>query len=262
MGCHIVFIGAGNLATHLSLEFKKSNYSICQVYSRTKASAKELAGKLKTDYTTDPGHITSEADIYFIALRDDVYDDVLPYINFRNNLIVHCSGSMPLSVLSKYSLNTGVFYPLQTFSRNRDIKFREIPVFIEADSKKNEEKLLNLAAGISDKVSLFDSEKRLFLHISAVFACNFVNYLYSAASDIIKSKDIPFETLLPLIKETAMKVHEIEPDKAQTGPAVRFDGNTIRKHLNVLQEFPDYQKLYEIISGYIYKYHNIRGDVL
>jgi len=255
MGFQIVFIGAGNLATHLSLALREKDLSICQVCSRTEISAKNLAKKLDSGYTTDPGGITTDADIYFITLRDEVYNEVLPHVRFGDKLVVHCSGSLPLSAISKYAKNTGVFYPLQTFSKERSVDFSEIPVFVEAGSKDNENLLLNLAGRISHIVRVLDSEKRLYIHIAAVFACNFVNYLYSVASDIVKSKEISFDLLKPLIRETAMKVHEMEPFRAQTGPAVRFDQNTILSHLKALEDYPEYRELYDILSQSIYKHH-------
>ena len=165
---------------------------------------------------------------------------------------------MPLSILEKYSENVGVFYPLQTFSKNREVNFSEIPVFIEANSTENEKKLFQIAEKISGKVSVLNSEKRLYLHISAVFACNFVNHFYTIAAEVLKSEEVPFDALLPLIMETAAKVQNMEPEKAQTGPAVRFDENVISKHTEVLQSFPEFQKLYDIVSESIFKFHQNR----
>ncbi|MDD4108837.1 MAG: DUF2520 domain-containing protein [Prolixibacteraceae bacterium] len=256
MSYSIVFIGAGNLATHLSSALQKSGNEIIQVYSRTESSAKKLGLKLSAGYTTDPAKILKGADIYIIALKDNVYDKVLPFADFGNNLVVHCSGSMPQSVLSDFSINYGVLYPLQTFSKGRVPDFRTIPVYVEGNTIENEIKLKSIARQISDKVFVADSPKRLYLHIAAVFACNFVNYFYSVAADILSEKDIPFDVLKPLIRETALKAEEINPVRAQTGPAVRFDLNVISKHLESLNDFPDYKALYNIISNGIYKLHN------
>jgi predicted short-subunit dehydrogenase-like oxidoreductase (DUF2520 family) len=193
-----------------------------------------------------------------VALKDSAFEEVLPQINFQNKLLVHCSGSMPLSCLENYSENIGVFYPLQTFSKDREVDFAEIPVFVEANSPENEKKLVQMAEKISGRASVLNSEKRLNLHISAVFACNFVNHFYTIAAEVLKSKEIPFEVLNPLILETARKVQNLEPVLAQTGPAVRFDENVILKHLDALQEFPEFQKLYELVSECIYKFHQKR----
>jgi len=255
MSLNFCFIGAGNLATHLSKAFKNRGFEISQVYSRTELSAKELAATLSVNYVTSADEIDSNADIFFVALKDSAVDEVLSQINFGNKLVVHCSGSLPLSKLEKYSENIGVFYPLQTFSKSRDVNFKEIPVFIESNSAKNVEVLLQIAHEISDSVSIIDSDRRKTLHISAVFACNFVNYFYSVAADILKSKDIPFDVLKPLIRETAEKVQEMHPEKAQTGPAVRFDESIISAHLNELNEFPDYLKLYNSISKSIFEHY-------
>jgi predicted short-subunit dehydrogenase-like oxidoreductase (DUF2520 family) len=258
MSHRFVFIGAGNLATRLSTVFKEKGFFIEQVYSRSEKSAKTLAEKLQTNYTNSTKEILKHADVYFVAIKDSAFEEVLPQINFQNKLLVHCSGSMPLSCLENYSENIGVFYPLQTFSKDREVDFAEIPVFVEANSPENEKKLVQMAEKISGRASVLNSEKRLNLHISAVFACNFVNHFYTIAAEVLKSKEIPFEVLNPLILETARKVQNLEPVLAQTGPAVRFDENVISKHLDALQEFPEFQKLYELVSESIYKFHQKR----
>lgn len=251
----IVFIGAGSLATHLSIVIQKQGHSILQVYSRTEVAAMELATLLKTEYTTSVTEIEQGADIYFVVIKDSVFGSVLSQISFRNKLVVHCSGSLPLSVLQSSSKNIGVFYPLQTFSKNREINFNEIPVFIEANSVKNKNLLTQMALEISNSVSVLDSETRRIVHLSAVFACNFVNHFYSIASELLASKEIPFDVLRPLILETALKVQELSPINAQTGPAVRFDQNIILSHLNELENFPEYQELYNSISKRIFEHH-------
>lgn len=255
MSYRIVFLGAGNLATRLSEEFYKKGFSIVQVYSRTQNSARALAQKLQTNYTTSVQEILPDADMYFVALKDSAFEDVLPYTNFQNKLLVHCSGSMPMAALEKYSQNFGVLYPLQTFSKQRPVNFAEIPVFVEANSKENEGKLIKIAREISNSVSLLNSEKRLYLHIAAVFACNFVNHFYDQASEILKSQDIPFDVLKPLIAETAQKVEQLEPFHAQTGPAVRYDDNIISKHLDALESIPSAHELYKSISKSIFEHH-------
>jgi predicted short-subunit dehydrogenase-like oxidoreductase (DUF2520 family) len=157
--------------------------------------------------------------------------------------------------LEKHSLNSGVLYPLQTFSAKRDISFESIPVFVEANSKENEKTIFSIAKKISNNASVLNSEERQFLHLSAVFACNFVNYFYTVASDILKEKDIPFDILRPLILETAKKVQEMDPEKVQTGPAVRFDKNIMDKHLTLLNSYEEYRELYMSVSKGIFDYH-------
>lgn len=256
MSLNFCFIGAGNLAVQLSTAFQKKGFTIAQVYSRTEESARFLAGVLSANYTASVYEIDNTADIYIVAVKDSALDGVLSQINFNNKLLVHCSGSLPLSVLEKYSENTGVFYPLQTFSKSRKVDFSEIPVFVEANSQKNEKILLDLARQISGSVSVTDSEKRKTLHIAAVFACNFVNHFYTIAADVLKSNEIPFGVLKPLILETAKKVQEMEPETAQTGPAVRFDENIINEHFKELKTFPEYQQLYMSISKSIFDRYN------
>lgn len=251
----ICFIGAGNLATHLSYELQKQGHRIVQVYSRTNGSAKALANLVKAKYTTSPKEITNEASLYFVALKDSVVPQVLNQIDFKNKPVIHCSGSLPLSILETYSANIGVLYPLQTFSKSRKINFRKIPVFIEANTEELSNVLLDIGHSISGQVTILNSEKRKSLHISAVFACNFVNHMYSLAGNFLESKDIPFEVLKPLIEETANKIQELRPKEAQTGPAVRFDENIINNHLAQLNDFPMQKELYNSISKSIFEFH-------
>lgn len=258
MNRRFVFIGAGNLATRLSIELARKGFEIEQVYSRTQLSAKTLADKLNTKYTTSVNEISADAGICFVALKDSAFDEVLPKINFQNRLVVHCAGSMPLSSIEKYSENTGVLYPLQTFSKDREVDFLEIPVFVEANTSENEKILLEIAGTVSNRVSVLNSEGRMSLHIAAVFACNFANHFYTIAAEILKSKDLSFEVLHHLILETALKAGEVAPADAQTGPAVRFDENVISKHFEFLNDLPEYRNLYEILSESIYKYHKNR----
>ena len=255
MSLKFVFIGAGNLATHLATALKNQDFEILQVYSRTQKSAKKLAERIDAEFTNSLKNISKEADVYVVAIKDSVYDEVLSQIEFGEKLVVHCSGSMPISALENYAENYGVLYPLQTFSKNREVNFAEIPVFVEASSEKNEKQIIEIARKISGSVSALNSEKRLFLHIAAVFACNFVNHFYSQASQVLKSKNIPFDVLKPLILETALKVQEMHPEKAQTGPAVRFDKNVIGKHLQALEFNSQARELYNSISKSIFEFH-------
>jgi len=252
---NIIIIGAGNLATHLAIALKKQDFNILQVYSRTRESVQLLAQKVQSNYTTVPNQISKDGDIYFVALKDSVVTDFLEQANLQNKLLVHCSGSLNINVLQNYSTKTGVFYPLQTFSKNRPVDFKTIPIFIEANSKKIEDILFDLGRTISDSVSFLNSEKRKILHISAVFACNFVNHFYAIASNILASHEIPFDVLRPLILETALKVQELSPVEVQTGPAVRFDENIIGKHLDELKKFPAYRQLYNSISKSIFEHY-------
>ena len=166
MSLNFCFIGAGNLATHLSKAFQNKGFNILQIYSRTEKSAKDLADVLSVNYTTSVNEIDENADIYFVAINDSAVAGVLSKINFNNKLLVHCSGSLPLSAIEDFSGNTGVFYPLQTFSKNREVDFNKIPVFIESNSVKNQETLLQIAYSISKSVSVINSERRKMLHIS------------------------------------------------------------------------------------------------
>lgn len=248
----VVFVGAGNLATRLSLEMRKSGMSIGQVYSHTSEHAKILADELGCGWTVVPEDIVEDADLYVFSLKDAVLQDVIARVKPNNGLWVHTAGCMPISVFEGLTARYGVVYPLQTFSKSREVDFKKIPFFLEANSSEDEKVLGEVARALSSDVRFLSSEKRKNLHLAAVFACNFTNHMYALAEKILEEQQIPGEVLLPLIDETAAKVHVMSPARAQTGPAIRYDENVINKHMAMLKD-PDMRNLYELISRSIHK---------
>lgn len=255
----IVLIGAGNVATHLGPALLKAGCDILQVYSRTETSALTLANLLGTSYSTSLEEVRNDADIYIVALKDSALQELVAQIvkGREDALFVHTAGSMPMQLWEGYAKRYGVFYPMQTFSRQREVDWSEVPVFVEGSDVKELEMLKELAGKCTPKVYEASSEQRKHLHIAAVFACNFSNHMYALCDYLLAQQGIPFEVMLPLIDETARKVHVLPPQKAQTGPAIRYDKNVIDRHLTMLKQEPRLCELYEKISKSIYSHDKL-----
>lgn len=253
----VVLIGAGNVATHLGVALQKAGHEVAQVYSRTEASASTLAGRLNVPYTADLSQLSEEADLYIVSVKDDVLSSLLPIVvkGKGKALFVHTAGSMPMNVWEGIAPRYGVLYPMQTFSKQREVDFATVSFFVEANNRVDLEMLKGLASSLGSKVYEADSRQRMSLHVAAVFACNFANHMYALSASILKKYGMPFESMLPLIDETARKVHQLEPEKAQTGPAVRRDTNVMGKHLELLADEPEWREIYRLIS------ESIAGDV-
>lgn len=249
----IVIIGAGNLASHLSLALSKAGFTIKCVYSKTIKSANTLGLKLNSPFTNEISKIPTEADLYIIAIKDEIIESIINKLKLKSGIVVHTAGSITVDIFKDSFENYGVLYPLQTFSKSRKLDFKNIPICIEANSSVTEKKLFNLGKQLSESVYLVNSEKRKMLHLAAVYACNFVNHMYSVSSEILKQSDISFDLLKPLIAETAKKAIDCNPQNAQTGPAVRNDQNVIHKHLELLKDKPEFEKIYKFVSDSIYK---------
>ncbi|GHT15345.1 hypothetical protein FACS189426_22850 [Bacteroidia bacterium] len=249
----IVLMGAGNVATHLGLALQEKGFSIVQVYSRTFTSAERLGNLLQTNYTNELQAVYPDADIYIFSVKDAVLSSVLGELPALSGLLIHTAGSLPLDAFAGCSQRFGVLYPLQTFGKNRKISFENIPVFIEANNPSDEQLLEEIASVISNKVFRLTSEKRKFLHLAAVFACNFTNHLYAQAAEIMEEQDLPWELLLPLVQETADKIKDLHPREAQTGPAVRYDENVINRHLELLNKEVEKQTIYLLLSQSIHR---------
>lgn len=249
----VVFLGSGNLATRLSLEMKRKGFDIRQVYSHTPAHAEQLANRLQCKWTYLPGKVEIDADLYIFALKDTALEPLIARIAPNNGLWVHTAGSMPMDVFRGHTARYGVLYPMQTFSKGRAVDFTAVPFFIEGSGEEEAGALRALAERIGGHAYEATSEQRRYLHIAAVFACNFTNHMYALAHRLLAAHGLPFEAMLPLIDETARKVHELLPAEAQTGPARRYDGNVIGKHLEMLAGEPRLAELYEKISRSIHE---------
>ncbi len=208
----------------------------------------KLAEKLNSAYTSDLGKINRDGDLYIVSVADDAVGKVAAKLGMLNGMVIHTSGSVAMEVLRESSANYGILYPLQTFSKSRKADFSNIPFCVEANSNENLQKLKGLAESLSGNVVEIDSDQRKILHLAAVFACNFTNYMYGAADDILKGSNLDFDLLRPLIMETAMKVQQMNPEVAQTGPAMRGDKRIMKEHIELLEKYPEYRKIYEILS--------------
>src|SRR5690554_3850036 len=247
----LVLVGTGNLATHLFWAFQQSSaVQVVQVVGRRRASLKSFA--THTAVTTDHTQILP-ADVYVLAISDNAIVSVAASLPVSNAVVLHTSGSVPMEALVKHQ-HRGVFYPLQTFSKNKRIDFSDVPLCLEASDKKTMQVLEKLAQSISQQHYLLNSTQRGALHTAAVFVCNFVNHLYQIGFEITGENKLPFELLLPLIKETAAKVATMTPFDAQTGPAKRNDTQTIDTHRNRLQE-KHHKEIYNLLTHSIYRLH-------
>lgn len=244
----IVMAGAGNVATHLGLALKDAGCEILQVYSRTQESASLLANKLNCTFTTRTEDLSMGADLYIFSLSDHALEEIIQAFPHKDAFVVHTSGSIGLDAMGRYFKNCGVFYPLQTFSRDVSLDFGSIPLCLEASDAQHLESLKNLALAISNDVRFISSQQREILHIAAVFACNFTNHLYAIADEILEQEGVDFNILHPLLEETLRKAKQNKPADVQTGPAARNDLPVIQKHLQRLSSLPAYQKIYNFIS--------------
>ena len=249
-------LGSGNVATQLSKALANEGHTIVQVFSQNIENAKALAQKHKATAIDNLSLLNGDADLYIISVSDHAIEKIISGFDFSKKRVVHTAGSVALNIFPKEIENFGVFYPFQTFSKNKTVNFAEIPICVEANNNKFEQELIKLAEQLSGNVSKISSEQRKKLHLSGVFACNFVNHLYYIASNILSEHKIDEKLLVPLIKETADKVSKLPPFQAQTGPAVRNDTESIKKHLDLLSSSPEYQQIYKLFSDAIYNTHN------
>ena len=247
----IVLIGSGNVAFHLAKAFTEAQIPISQIFGRNTTELQKISEQFSIPFSTET---LVDADLYIISVSDSSIAEVSALIKNKNVLVAHTSGSVSREALSG-NYRKSVFYPLQTFSKSKNLDYSKIPFFIDAENENDEEILKNLASKISKNVMLANDEKRKYIHLTAVFACNFVNHLYARAKEISDSQGIPFDYFLPLIDETTQKIHELEPKLAQTGPAIRNDEKVLKLHESLLTD-EEKLKIYKTLNESIKKmYH-------
>lgn len=247
----VSFIGSGNLAWHLGPALDNSGFAVKEVYSKNPMHAEALVERLyQAEVKASLDFSTSLSTIFIIATSDDAIQEIVREIVLPDNaILVHTSGSQPLSLLGFAATpNVGVFYPLQTFTKDRKVDFKEIPVFIESENSATEKSLMTIARSISKNVFKITSGERQALHIAAVFASNFTNHMLLLAQEIMKENSLSFDWLKPLIEEMMAKSLSIGPENAQTGPAKRGDLETLDNHLEFLNNNESVAELYKLIS--------------
>jgi predicted short-subunit dehydrogenase-like oxidoreductase (DUF2520 family) len=251
---NIVILGGGNVAFHLTNALLKNDaVNVVQVYNRSLEKIKIF--KNGTSITNNLSEL-KDADIYILAVSDNAISEISSALNLKNKLVVHTSGSMAMDELKSFS-NKGVFYMLQSFSKERKIDFSTVPICIEAETNDDLQLLETLAKLISKNCYRINSNQRKSLHLAAVFVNNFVNHLYHIGHEVCEQNKVPFEILLPLILETANKITTLPPLEAQTGPAKRNDTKTIEKHTATLTK--NQQEIYTLLTKSI---QNTYGEKL
>ncbi|MFD1632053.1 Rossmann-like and DUF2520 domain-containing protein [Pseudopedobacter beijingensis] len=260
---NVAILGAGNVAWHLSRAFIMSGYPVRQIWNRTPDKAADLSFEIGGNSISDLSQIKDEIDLVVITVSDSAIEKVASLLKLKEHqILVHTSGSTSIDILKPYAKDVGVIYPLQTFTKGIALDFSTIPFFIEGVDSRLEDKLLRFMGTVVPKVIAANSDQRMKLHISAVFACNFTNHFYSIAEEVLKEAGLEFEHLKPLILETANKILKTYPKNAQTGPARRNDVNTMDKHLEVLSTHPDKEEIYASISQHIVKMYQKKAEDL
>ncbi len=262
----ISIIGAGNVATHLSVALDAAGFEICEIFSRNINNASFITKDLYNGKaTTDLNFSESQAKLFILAVSDDAIPTVAEKLVLpENSILAHTSGSFPLSELSRLMevhhdlpVETAVFYPLMTFSKNSSVDFKKTPICIEAHNETIGKRLIEVGKKISNVVYTVNTAERKTLHLAAVFSCNFTNHMFSLAKEILDESDLEFSLIEPLIKATVAKALLSEhPADVQTGPAVRGDMKTIKAHLQLLNENNDLTKVYQTMTQSIQDWHD------
>ncbi|HAD10901.1 MAG TPA: DUF2520 domain-containing protein [Saprospirales bacterium] len=246
----IVIVGAGRIAWHLGKRLKSKGLPVSQVISRTAEHAEALAEVLQAQWSDSPAEILPDADWVILAVKDDAIAEVAesfaPYA--QEALVTHTSGGTAGAILARHFSRYGVFYPLQSFSLEHTPVWSKIPFCVDAAKQEDLFELKKIAKIIGNLVYQVDDEQRALLHVAAVFANNFANRCFAIAEKILDEKDLPFELLHPLMEETLAKALQDSPERMQTGPAMRGDLDTVKRHLALLQNNPDWQDIYRIMS--------------
>ena len=243
----IILLGAGNVGHHLSRAFNKANkIDLVQWYTREKNSI--ISSSLDIEIIDDLAKIKL-ADIYIISISDSYVDNLSKELNLSNKLIVHTSGSLDFTVLDNKN-RRGVFYPLQTFSKNKELEISKVPICIEAENSNDLILLEQVSKYINCKSYKINYEERKTLHLAAIFSNNFVNHMFTIAKEILENKNLDFNILKPLINETVDKIHKLDPENVQTGPAIRNDSEIIITHIKALKK-QEHKKIYELMTKLI-----------
>lgn len=254
MQCYdVVVVGSGNVAEAFACSLAGcEGVKLCQVYARNEERGRAIAQMCSCEWSCSE---VAAADLYIIAVSDRAVESVAASLVVPEEaVIMHTAGSVPMSAIPERGGRRGIIYPLQSFSKGREISLADVPLFIEADSDEAKETIKDLAQRISSCVEYATSERRRYIHLAGVFVNNFVNHMYTLGRDVVAEADLPFDVLKPLIRETAAKAIATEnPDGVQTGPAVRGDRVVVERHMKMLEADSLKERIYKDITDSIWE---------
>ena len=249
----ISIVGSGNLASHIIPRLIKKGINIQQLFSRNHTTGKLLGKKHKLDFIEDISLLDLNVEVILLCVSDSSIKELVPHFKNYKGILIHTSGTAPISDLNKHKGDNGVIYPLQTFSSKVKVDWDELPVFVEGSNPATEKKLQSIAKKLSKKTYRLDSKQRKELHLGAVFVNNFVNACYDIAYTHLENKKLKWEYLLPLIHQTTLKIEHNAPKDVQTGPARRNDDKIIQEHLQLLKKEKNAMEVYKVMTSYIRK---------
>jgi predicted short-subunit dehydrogenase-like oxidoreductase (DUF2520 family) len=253
---HISFAGAGRVASSLCRKIFETGFNVDLIVSVSEENGLSLAESCEASWSSILEFPLS-TDIIIVAVPDHRLKSVLENLRCPpHTLVAHTAGSIGLDIFPEHLTKKGIFYPLQTFSRERKVDFTDLPLLLESSDIQSSALLEELAVSIGGKAYFLNTDQRIMLHLSAVFICNFTNHMLTEGKEVAKKAGVPFEIFYPLLQETISKAIDIGPEKSQTGPAVRNDQNTIKKHMELLSFSPELKKIYKEITMSIINYYN------
>ncbi|GAB5524317.1 MAG: F420-dependent NADP oxidoreductase [Roseivirga sp.] len=254
----IAILGTGNVAWHLNRAFENAGHIVTDIYSRDLQKAERFTvDSYQAEPTSSLDFSRSDARIFIMAISDDAVAEMVENLQLPSEAVLaHTSGTLSIKAIGYAPTeDIGVFYPLQTLSKGKGIDFEHVPICIEGETLRAQNELAGLASSLSQRVQMLDSGQRRLIHLAAVFACNFTNHMLTLSKQILAQQEIDLAILHPLISETLNKSLEIGPEKAQTGPAIRRDMETLDKQHQALHEDEQVAEIYQLISQHILDYY-------
>ena len=193
-------IGSGNVAHFLAHILTEKGLTISQVHSRNSVSGNSLALKANAVFEEE---ITSiNAAVIFIAVQDEQIENCLKQLP-HSSILLYTSGTIDLAPI--FPQNCGVFYPLQTFSKNNySIPFNG-PILLDDKNKEVNNYAIQLCSILNLSYKITSSDERKNIHLCAIF-----------------------------LKKTFENIISNDPCENQSGPAKRNDKIIINEHIALL----------------------------
>lgn len=256
----ISLIGAGRLATNFAFSARAKGFRVIQICNRSREAGMKLAVQMEAAYVETPGELSKDADLYAVAVSDAAIPELAKKIRLESRLVIHFSGTVDKDALKDCSRSYGVLYSPQTFTMNAIPGFLGLPICIDANSEEATLKLEAFASVLSDKIFRINTAQRRMIHLSAIFAGNFTNFMYVIAESLLKENNLPMDLLEPIIEKTMENARRNDIFTYQTGPAVREDLDVIKSHLAILSQKPEFREIYDLMSRSIIEYKHHKQD--
>jgi predicted short-subunit dehydrogenase-like oxidoreductase (DUF2520 family) len=251
----VAMVGAGNLGSALALALHQAGYRIGEIVSRRPGQrARQLAAKVRSRAVALP-QARLAARVVWICVPDSQIAacarQLAARAEWRGKIALHPSGALAsdeLEGLRKRGAAVASAHPMMTFVRRSQPALAGVPFAVEGDAAaaRAARRMVRDLGG--ESFSAHPQHKALY-HAWGAFVSPLLIALLASAEEVARAAGVrpaasARRRMLPILDQTLRNYGALGAADAFSGPLVRGDVATVRRHLRALDKLPEAKQVY------------------